>query len=121
MEVEDFLEIARNWRANGFKIALDDFGAGFVSLPFTAQLVPDYIKIDRSILTQSLYSRKFKQFSKNLIQALQSYSAKGIIMEGIETKKELKITKDLGVSIGQGYFLGEPKPLAPINQLSKQL
>ena len=48
--VEGFLQIAKDWRSKGFKFAIDDFGAGFISLPFTARLLPDYIKLDRSTI-----------------------------------------------------------------------
>lgn len=41
--VESYLALAEKWRAQGFQLAIDDFGAGFVSFPFIAQLVPEYI------------------------------------------------------------------------------
>lgn len=111
--VEKHLRMAHSWREKGFKFAIDDFGAGFISLPFVAQLMPDYIKIDRLTTLQAVSSAKFKKFLKNLIAALQEYVAVGMVAEGIETKEELAIVRDLGVYLAQGYLLGKPKTYKP--------
>lgn len=111
LDVERFLKIAKNWRIRGFKFAIDDFGAGFISLPFVAQLLPDYIKLDRSTIVQAVSSEQFGKFLKDLILAFKNYSKEGIIAEGIETEKELRIAKETGNYLVQGMLLGEPKEL----------
>lgn len=111
-DVEANLAIAATWRSRGFKFAIDDFGAGFVSLPFVARLMPEYIKIDRSLVLQAVSSNTFKGFSKHLLLALRMYAAEGIIAEGIETDKELQVMKSIGIFLIQGYLLGAPKPIA---------
>ncbi len=111
LDVERFLKIAKNWRIRGFKFAIDDFGAGFISLPFVAQLLPDYIKLDRSTIVQAVFSEQFGKFLKDLILAFKNYSKEGIIAEGIETEKELRIAKETGNYLVQGMLLGEPKEL----------
>jgi diguanylate cyclase (GGDEF)-like protein/PAS domain S-box-containing protein len=110
-DVENHLKIARKWRIAGYKFAIDDFGAGFISLPFIAQLIPEYIKMDRSTILQAVGSDKFRQFSKHLVQALRSYSTEGIIAEGVETEKELSVVKEMGITIVQGYLLGRPQEM----------
>jgi len=111
-DVENQLKIAQRWRNKGFKFAIDDFGAGFISLPFIAQLVPEYIKIDRSTILQSVSSIQFREFLKDLIQAMSNYSTEGIIAEGIETEQELQVVKELGLDLVQGFLLGRPHELA---------
>ncbi|MBI5096139.1 MAG: GGDEF domain-containing protein, partial [Nitrospirae bacterium] len=111
-DVENQLKIAQRWRTKGFKFAIDDFGAGFISLPFIAQLVPEYIKIDRSTILQSVSSLQFREFLKDLIQAMSNYSTEGIIAEGIETEQELQVVKELGLDLVQGFLLGRPHELA---------
>jgi diguanylate cyclase (GGDEF)-like protein len=110
-DIENFLQITGKWRAKGFKFAIDDFGAGFISLPFIARLIPDYIKMDRSAILQAVSSEQFGRFLKDLVQALRNYSREGIIAEGIESEKELKVVKDIGGHLVQGYFVGRPRPL----------
>lgn len=110
-DVENFLEISRKWRLKGFKFAIDDFGAGFISLPFIARLIPDYIKMDRSTILQAVSSEQFGKFLRDLVLALRNYSKEGIIAEGIETEKELRIVKEIGGHLVQGFLLGKPEEL----------
>ncbi len=124
-DVEEHLKIARKWREKGFKFAIDDFGAGFISLPFIARLIPDYIKVDRSTILQAMSSEKFRGFLKDLVQAMRNYVSEGIIAEGIEpitekietvaenieTEKELGVVKEIGIYLVQGFLLGKPEEL----------
>ena len=110
-DMENHLSIAMKWRAKGFKFAIDDFGAGFVSLPFIARLMPEYIKIDRSLVLQSVSSDTFKGFSRHLLLALRMYATEGIIAEGIETEKELQAMKGIGIFLVQGFLLGKPQEM----------
>jgi EAL domain-containing protein (putative c-di-GMP-specific phosphodiesterase class I) len=110
-DVENHLKVTRKWRKAGYKFAIDDFGAGFISLPFIAQLIPEYIKMDRSTMLQAVGSEKFRKFSKDLVRALRNYSTEGIIAEGIETQKELRVVKYIGIYLVQGYLLGKPQEL----------
>ncbi len=110
-DITGYLKIAEKWRKRGFKFAIDDFGAGFISLPFIARFIPDYIKVDRSTIQLAVCSDGFRKFSKTLILALKEYVSQGIIAEGIETEKELRVVKSLGIGIGQGFLLGKPQDL----------
>jgi diguanylate cyclase (GGDEF)-like protein len=116
-DIDKCLEVIRSWRAKGFKFAIDDFGSGFISLPFIARLIPDYIKLDRSTILQSVSSQQFGQLMKDLIIAMRNYSKEGIIAEGIETEKELKMSQSLGTDIVQGFLLGKPKELTEARRI----
>ena len=109
--IESRLRIAHRWRAKGFKFAIDDFGAGFISLPFIAQLIPDYIKIDRSTVLQAVSSPQFRDFLKDMTLAMRNFSSEGIIAEGIETEQELKVVQEIGLDLIQGFLLGRPHEL----------
>jgi EAL domain-containing protein (putative c-di-GMP-specific phosphodiesterase class I) len=120
-DVELNLEIARKWRALGYKFAIDDFGAGFISLPFIAQFTPDFIKIDRSTMLQSVHSDKFRAFLKDLLVAIRNYTREDIIAEGVETDKELKSVGEMDISMVQGFLLGKPKDLGKKSNKDKVL
>lgn len=111
LDIDRVLEIVKKWRSRGFKFAIDDFGAGFISLPFVARLLPEYIKLDRSTIVQAVSSEQFSKFLKDLVLAFKNYSKEGIIAEGIETEKELRVAKETGNHLVQGFLLGEPKEL----------
>lgn len=109
--IDHRLQIAQKWKDRGFKFAMDDFGAGFVSLPFISQLVPDYIKIDRSAILQAVSSKTFRQFLRELVGALLNHETAGIIAEGIETEEELRIAQEMEINLAQGFLLGRPQVL----------
>ncbi len=110
-DVERHLQTTSAWRALGYKFAIDDFGAGFISLPFIARLIPDYIKMDRSTIVQARSSKQFLTFLRDLVLALRNYSKEGIIAEGIETPEELQVVRDLGIDPVQGFLLARPQEL----------
>lgn len=110
-DIENRLKITRRWQAQGYKFAIDDFGAGFISLPFIVQLMPEYIKVDRSTMLQAVSSEQFKEFMIGLIFGLRNYSTEGIIAEGIETETELRVVKDIGIYLVQGFLFGRPQEL----------
>lgn len=109
--IEAHLETTECWRKFGFKFAIDDFGAGFMSLPFIARMVPDYIKIDRQTIVEATESTQFSDFLRDLVKAMRNYSKDGIIAEGIETESELKVVRRLGVDQVQGFLTGRPESL----------
>jgi EAL domain-containing protein (putative c-di-GMP-specific phosphodiesterase class I) len=110
-DVENRLQVAKKWQEQGYKFAIDDFGAGFISLPFIARLIPAFIKIDRSTILQAVSSVQFKEFMIGMIFGLKNYATDGIIAEGIETEKELKVAKELGIFLIQGFLFGKPQEL----------
>ena len=110
-DLENRLSLAAKWRDRGYQFAIDDFGAGFISLPFIARLIPEYIKIDRSTILQAVSSERFKGFLNPLLQALRGYVSEGIIAEGVELEKELKIVKEMGIFLVQGFLFGKPEEL----------
>ncbi len=113
-DVENHLAIAERWREYGYQFAIDDFGAGFVSLPFIARLIPEHIKLDRSTILQAVESNRFRRILKDLLLGLRNCSTDGIIAEGIETTQELEVVRGLGIYLVQGYLLGKPEALKPL-------
>lgn len=109
---EQNLAIAKEWREKGgYHFAIDDFGSGFISFSFMLNLIPEYIKIDRSVIVQAAVSLKFKKFLKNLADTLRYYVREDIIAEGVETSEELETVKSAGILFAQGFLLGKPQEL----------
>lgn len=102
-----------HYRAMGFKIAIDDLGEGFSSLRLWSELRPEYIKIDMHFV-QGVDTDPIKlQFLKS-IQSIAQSCGTHVIAEGVETEAELKVVKDLGIALGQGYFIARPSPTPPL-------
>jgi diguanylate cyclase (GGDEF)-like protein len=108
--IEDFAtakRILQHYRNQGFQIAIDDAGAGYSSLQAIAELQPDFIKVDRSLI-QDIHLDKMKE---TILETFVSFARKlsiRIIAEGIESWDELKKLSQMGVHYGQGYLLGRP-------------
>jgi EAL domain-containing protein (putative c-di-GMP-specific phosphodiesterase class I) len=91
----------------GFQIAVDDLGAGYSSLSLLADLQPQFIKIDMSIV-RGVHLSQRKQRLVGLLCRFADASHARIIAEGIEEEAEAKVVKDLGAHLLQGYLLGRP-------------
>lgn len=103
-----FNTLLDDYRGKGFKIAVDDLGAGYSSLQTIAELKPDYIKLDMSLVREI----NTIDFKKILVETIVQFSDKSnslLIAEGIENKEEFDVLTDLGVQYGQGYFIEKPK------------
>jgi len=94
-------------RGRGAKIAVDDMGAGHASLSHLIELKPDFIKLDRKLVTGLDLEPGKHALVRNMLR-LSSDLGASLIAEGIETMGELTALRELGVPLGQGYFLGRP-------------
>jgi EAL domain-containing protein (putative c-di-GMP-specific phosphodiesterase class I) len=92
----------------GFKIALDDTGAGYASLRAVMELAPDFIKLDSAFVASIDADQPRQALVQSLAVASRKLGAK-IIAEGIETQDELATLRSLGIPLGQGFLLGRPK------------
>jgi diguanylate cyclase (GGDEF)-like protein len=102
-----------HYRSMGFKIAIDDLGEGFSSLRLWSELRPEFIKVDMHFV-QGVDRDPIKlQFLKS-IQNIAESCGTHVIAEGVETDAELRVVKDIGIALGQGYFIARPSPTPPL-------
>jgi len=96
-----------HYRAAGYGVAVDDVGTGYSGLACIAEIRPDFIKLDMS-LVRGIDTNPVK---RALIETLLTFADKvgcRMVAEGIETEAELVCLIRLGVHFGQGFFLGRP-------------
>lgn len=106
-DIPGLLAGAARLRACGIQIALDDFGDGCSSLRLWAELKPNIVKIDKFFARDiGEYGEKVRMLEA-LMRIAESFGTQ-VVIEGIETERELTVIRDLGVTYGQGYFLGRP-------------
>lgn len=104
-------------RASGARVAIDDTGAGFASFAHILKLAPDLIKLDRILTTGIDMDPARRSMAAALVGFAAATGAK-VIAEGIETESELDTVRDLGISFGQGYFLGRPGTVAELHTIT---
>lgn len=101
-----------HYKSMGFKIAMDDLGAGYSGLRMWSELRPDYVKIDKHFI-QGINEDPVKQsFVRSINDIAQGLDCK-VIAEGIETQDEYRTIFGMGISLGQGYYFSRPKAMPP--------
>ena len=106
-DYKSFRQVLHNYTSQGYKIAIDDAGAGYSGLKLVAEIRPQFIKIDMD-LVRDIDKDVLK---KALMKAFYEFSVvtnMKIIAEGIETIDELETLIQIGIPYGQGYLLQRP-------------
>jgi len=106
--VADIKGRAQALRAMGFKIAIDDLGAGYAGLSSFSQLEPDIAKLDMSLIRDIDDSPQKQSIVKSMINVCRDELGVTVICEGVETVRERDTLGELGSETQQGYFFGRP-------------
>ena len=106
-----FAAALQPFRDEGFLLAVDDFGAGFSNLELLVELAPDFLKIDRSLVSRAFENPRKRVFLETL-SALGRRINCAVVAEGAETLEDLECLGACGIVYGQGYALGRPTSLA---------
>jgi diguanylate cyclase (GGDEF)-like protein len=96
-----------HYRKMGFQVAIDDLGVGYSGLQLWSELQPDIVKIDKHFIKDIDTDEIKREFVRSILTIAQRLNCK-LIAEGIETKQELDQLIEIGVKLGQGYYLGRP-------------
>jgi diguanylate cyclase (GGDEF)-like protein len=107
------IAVLEDLQALGVRVAIDDFGIGASSLRQLRRIPGAVVKIDRSF-TERLDGEGGGD-DRVMLAALVTIAAQldlEIIAEGIERESQLRIVRELGVPIGQGWYLGVPQRCA---------
>ncbi|HEY6219744.1 MAG TPA: EAL domain-containing protein [Gemmatimonadaceae bacterium] len=102
-----FRERLKAFRDRGFRFAVDDAGSGYAGLGSIANLEPDFIKLDISLIN-GIDTNFIKQ---NLVEGMVKFANEHgamVIAEGVERAEEFETVKSLGVHLVQGFFLHKP-------------
>jgi EAL domain-containing protein (putative c-di-GMP-specific phosphodiesterase class I)/GGDEF domain-containing protein len=103
-----FQEYLAAFREQGFRFAVDDAGSGYAGLGSIANLAPDYIKLDISLIS-NIDTNFLKQ---NLVETMVNFAngqGAQVIAEGVERREEFETVKELGVHYTQGFLFHRPK------------
>ena len=109
-ELRDFggiLKIINRLKAEGIRIAIDDFGAGFSNFNYLLQLSVDFIKIDGSLVKNILNDENSLSLVRSIIQFARQAGIK-TIAEYIESEELNDFAAEIGIDFGQGYHIGKP-------------
>jgi EAL domain-containing protein (putative c-di-GMP-specific phosphodiesterase class I)/GGDEF domain-containing protein len=109
-----FQTYLKAFRERGFRFAVDDAGSGYAGLGSIANLSPDYIKLDISLIS-NIDSNFMKQnLVETMVQFANDHGIK-VIAEGVEREEEYETVKRLGVHLTQGFLFHNPRYLGKRN------
>ena len=101
-----------HYRQMGFRVALDDLGAGYSGLKLWSELRPDIVKIDRHFIQGVDEDRTKQQFVSAILKTATALGCR-VITEGVETEKEYATLRKIGVEMVQGYYFCRPVEVPP--------
>lgn len=100
-------------RSSGFEIALDDFGSGYSSIRYLANMPIDIVKFDISMTRQLTAEKKSRSIIFGTASVILNAGFK-LVAEGIETTELKDLVSSMGATHMQGYALGKPEPVEKI-------
>ena len=107
VDTADFEKIKEFCRRQEIRIAIDDYGTGYSNVQNLLRYMPNYVKIDRSLISGIENDRKKRHFVREIIEFCHDNGILSLA-EGVETSEELRTIIRLGIDLVQGYYTARP-------------
>lgn len=106
-DFKENMEILGKLQAYGFQIEIDDFGSGYSSLNMLRNIRANVLKIDRDFLAATENEVRDQDILQSIV-VLAEKIGMSVIVEGVETKKQLEMLISMGCRLFQGYYFSKP-------------
>ena len=106
---ESLIDKISNLREQGIAFSIDDFGTGYSAINYLRHYAVDYLKIDRSFITDVTTDEQDRTLVEVIIKMGQALGIQ-VVSEGVETQEQMDLLSEYGCDYVQGYFLGKPMP-----------
>lgn len=103
-------------REAGFRVSIDDFGAGYSSLGMLQHLTADVLKLDRSLLAQGNLEKRRQAIIGGVVAMAKSLDM-AVVCEGVENEQQADMLMGLGCFVAQSFYYGRPMPEDAFEQL----
>jgi diguanylate cyclase (GGDEF)-like protein len=107
-DFKDVIKFIKEIKPYGIKIAIDDFGTGYSNFSYLAEIRPDYLKIDGSLIKTIDKNKRYYTIVKH-VNAFAHDLGVQTIAEFVHNEEVYKTVKELGIDCFQGYYIDEPK------------
>lgn len=101
------IRVVENLRKKGYIVEMDDFGTGYSSLNMLSSMPIDVLKMDRAFVRNIEHSEKDIQLVGLILDIAKNMNIP-VIAEGVETEEQIRLLKDLGCALVQGYYFSKP-------------
>lgn len=109
-DLEQTSELLKGIRSLGVGISIDDFGTGYSSLKYVSELPIDVLKIDKSFIDRIVEDLKDRAVVKAIIDIAHATGIM-IVAEGVEQVAQVRVLRDIGCKVIQGYIYSKPQPI----------
>ncbi len=106
----ELISLIHQLQGKGFKVFMDDFGSGYSSLGLLKNTPVDVIKLDKSFFSRSESRQRSLAVVNSVIRLSKDLDIK-TVAEGVETAEDVKVLKEMGCDIIQGYYYAKPMPV----------
>ncbi len=104
---DQLIWVVERLRKKGYTVEMDDFGTGYSSLNMLTAIPFDVLKMDRAFI-QDIESNEKNVRLVELILGIAKSLDVPVVAEGVETESQLKLLKQLGCTLVQGYYFARP-------------
>lgn len=104
---DQVIQVVEGLRKKGYEVEMDDFGTGYSSLNMLSAMPIDVLKMDRAFIRNIEHNEKDIQLVALIIDIARNLKIP-VIAEGVETEEQMKLLKELGCAIVQGYYFSRP-------------
>lgn len=98
---------------------MDDFGSGYSSLNILLETPFDIIKLDKKFMENMIVSSKGRLILEQVVLMANKLEL-GILAEGVETREQIEMLRNIGCDQVQGYYYAKPMPEEDFFELLKQ-
>jgi EAL domain-containing protein (putative c-di-GMP-specific phosphodiesterase class I) len=112
-DVGRLVQLLDGYRSAGFRVALDDVGAGYNSLTLLTRLRPDFVKLDMELTRGVDRDRYRARVVGKLLEMARDLGARTVV-EGVETDGEWEWARAHGADFVQGYLFARPATPPPV-------
>lgn len=99
----------KRFRESGFKVSIDDFGAGYSSLNLLKNMTSDVLKLDKEFFGKGELQKEEEIIVSSIVNMAKQLNMK-VLSEGVETVAQSKFLKDIACDMAQGYLFAKPMP-----------
>lgn len=104
---DQVIQVVESLRKNGYEVGMDDFGTGYSSLNMLSAMPIDFLKMDIAFIRNIERDEKDVQLVALIIGIAENLGIP-VVAEGVETEGQLKLLRDLGCPLVQGYYFAHP-------------
>lgn len=115
VEHSTIAQIGNQIRQAGYHISLDDFGAKYSNISFLSVVRFSHLKLDKGLVNNVITSKSARVIVKNIMNLCRELDI-SVIAEGVESREQLEILKELQCYYIQGYYYDKPVPVVKFEE-----